>query len=138
MKKNVRKTIILLVAILIISSVLNIYYETKKIQNAQRIEIPALVIVSDKPGVGIIPGTVFFGRMKPGDSGSTAVNINNTSGKELVAVISGQGRIKDFLIEKKEYLETGENKEVGLTVRIPQGTPSGEYKGSIVILTRIK
>lgn len=137
-KKTINKTAVIISIIIIIASLIITIDNYKVSESIQKQEYESYVIVSDKGGFDLTPGIISFGQLRPGDSSTRKVYLNNTQNKKVIVKAEAEGRIKQLFIEKTEVLEPYENKTIDLVVRAPIGTELGRYEGRIIITTRKK
>lgn len=133
-KKKLFLTIITIVLLLI--SITSTVITLKNYNRGETKTFESYFIVSEKVGVGVVPGVVFFGGIVPGGSGTTKLYFNNTNNYDVVASIRALGEIDKYFIEQRTTIGAGENKEVILTVSVPAGLDYGEYRGRIIVETK--
>jgi len=125
---------------LIIASVILILFSSTLILinlgNTEKNEYEAYFIVSDRGGVGIMPGIIFFGKMRPGDRGSATIHLNNTINKRILMEITSSEELTPYFLEQEIILRPYENRTLDLTVVIPKNSTLGEYRGKVIIITK--
>ncbi len=136
MNKKIRIFLVILSVILIILSIVLMLrvYDINKDAIIQNFD--SYLIVSNEGGIGLVPGVVFFGKMRPGDSATATIYLNSTFKNPLIAQARAKGVIKKFFVNNDFILQPYENKSIYLTVIIPKNTSLGRYDGQIEITLR--
>jgi len=136
MKSKTRSWIILISIVLTLISLVLLARLTAVYQSTRVQIMPSYLIVSDSGGVGLVPGVVFFGRMRPGDTAVATINVNSSFDYTLWVNISARGDMSQFMIGREFILEPYENRSVDITAVVPRDALFGRYDGQIVITTR--
>ncbi len=136
MKNKFKILLIVLSLLLIASSVLLLWRVYEVYKSTEERVFDSYFIVADRGGVGIVPGVVFFGQMRPGDSGTAKIYLNSTFNYPMLVVITSSGSVSDFFVNSKRVLKPYENKEVDLTVVIPVNASYGRYDGKVIVKMR--
>ena len=135
-KRTFKMFLIILSILLIISSIIIITKVNAIYKNTVTQNFNSYLIVSDKGGVGLVPGVVFFGRMRPGDTSMATIYLNSTFNYPLNVKIRAIGDLKKFFVNNDFALMPYENKSVYLTVIIPKNTSFGRYDGQVEVKLR--
>ncbi len=136
MKKFYKVSLIILVIILIVSSIILLLKVYDVYESTITKTFDSYLIVSDSGGVGLVPGVVFFGKMRPGDRSTAIINTNSTFDYPMYFSARAEGQIKQFFVNNNFILQPYENKSVYLSVIIPKNTTFGRYEGRVIISLR--
>lgn len=131
---NSKKLFVLIFVALILSvsltAVLYSFYviEDKKV-------IPMDIKVRDRGGFNLDTDAMHFGIAQPGGSAERSLKAWHDSDHALRVEIKTYGEMKDWVSADQDdfWLQPGEIREIFFKVRIPGGTPYGNYTGSIVL-----
>ena len=94
-KNNIFLKIFLLIVVLIILGVILFLFLTKPLDHKT---IKTSFIVSDKMGFDLNKNELTFGSLKPGNTASRAIAIENLFDKRVIITFNVEGNIKDYLI----------------------------------------
>ena len=134
--KKENKFYILVIVVFIISLIFFMYswYMNSKIV-LEREEIDAIIEVTSIAGFAVTNESLVFGRLPPGTSSYKDIIITNDYDFPIRVEFKAKGDISDFLVYYDiVYLDIGEEKIIPIeTVKIPKGTPYGNYTGKMVI-----
>lgn len=131
-----KKLILFLILIILsISIATTVIYFKSKIHQIR--ELPLMVEVTNKIGIGIYEGEQLnFGVVRRG--GSRTMFFNITSNEDVKLTIFKKGDIADFIYipENNFFLQTNELKRVSVDLRIPLNTELSNYSGKLIMVLR--
>jgi len=133
MKKTKAALILLIIVFLTISVVSFIYmiYSTIGVKEYD-------MVVSVRKNVGIDVGTdkIRFGGVKPGGGSTRVLVITNNHDEKVIVNMYPRGDIKDYvsLGDNNFILEPDMNKEVHISIAIPDNLPYGNYTGKLKVV----
>ena len=136
MRSKSKIFIVVLSALLIVFSLLVLWRVYDVYRSTEEEVFDSYLIVSDKGGVGLVPGVVFFGMMRPGDSATAKIYLNSTLSYPLFVKVTSSGDKKNFFVDSEHLLRPYENKSIDLSVVIPKNTPYRRYDGKVIVTMR--
>jgi len=128
--------LLIVVAVSVFTILLSQYFLIEKIQTFN-----VFISVADRVAFNISKGAgnnLHFGTAPPGSSSSRTLVFDSSDPRPSKVIIKSYGQIKDWIIasENNFILESNEDKNVTLTILIPQNAEFGSYTGKIKLIFR--
>jgi len=132
-EKHNEKLIFILIAILILTLILNIYFFINFSRIFEVRELYASIIVSDKIGFDLNSTALTFGSTFRGGSSAREINIENSFGFPIEVEIHGKGDMEKFVRPSRHYIDKDEKKSIQIAAFVPEDTEFGKYEGNVEI-----
>lgn len=131
-----KKTAVLLLSIIIftvisIVSIAHFFYTTFRI-----IELDMHATLGDRMGFNIDTDKIWFGIVKGHATSTRRLHLTNDLDQKILIKMTPSGDITPYLTMNmwQVILQPKEEKEVGISVRFPPGTPEGNYTGTLKVV----
>ena len=137
-KKSEIKKLIFILLIIVIASIITIlltrYFLIEKVQT-----FDLAVNVANRVGFNISKGEsgiLHFGTAPPGSSSSRTLIFDSSDPRPSRVIIKSYGQIKGWIIasENNFILKSNEDKNVTITILIPENAEYGNYAGKIKLI----
>lgn len=127
--KKINAILLILIFAFTTIGVVSIAYNTLTTIGIRDIEMDAKV--GDRVGIAVDSDKLVFGMIFPGGSGSKRVVISNEHDFPIAVRFVPIGQLKEYTSasENPALLQTGETKEISITVQMPADMPYGNYTG---------
>lgn len=130
MNKNIF-WILLLAAVLFALAIAFIIFNTFVITESYTLDMH--LTIGNTTGVNVETDAIYFGTIKPGNSVTKIITIENSEQKHRV-VIKTSDEFRNWLhYEPILIMEPGEKKEISLTAAIPKDAEYGTYQGKLKV-----
>ena len=130
MIKN-RFWILLLAAVLFALAIAFIIFKTLILTESYTVDIH--LTIDNATGVNVATDAIYFGTIKPGNSATKIITIENSEQKQKV-VIEASGELREWIhYDPILFMESGEKKEIHLTAAIPKDAEYGIYQGKLKV-----
>ena len=125
---------LLVLALIILTALITAFvFANKQYVSIQR--IPIDLEVAGSVAFNLDPDAVHFGKMGPGSTGIRGIILNNTKNVDLVAELSAEGDLANWITVSHQNVEVSANsyRQVNITASVPDGTEFGKYKGTLIV-----
>lgn len=130
MIKN-RFWILMLAAVLFALAIAFIIFKTLILTESYTLDMH--LTIGNATGVNVATDAIYFGTIKPEDSVTKIITIENSEQKHKV-VIEASGELREWIhYEPILFMGPGEKKELHLTAAIPKDTGYGTYHGKLKV-----
>lgn len=136
-KKGSDKKVYIITALVFLVSIVMFYISIylNSLMVLQEKEVYASINITDRGGFDVNTTALTFGKIRPGDSASRSLVIENNYTLPIIVEFSSKGNISRFLkFEKENYLMPGANKTISFAVVASADESYGFYDGSVKVV----